>query len=184
MFSKVCIGIAIFLWLLFMAAICLAEPVVPKTPMNGSVLFWQDGILVKPIKKHTGSNITHAAIILDGYVYEACPPRVHRALLKDYLKEMDEKSLKPSMQRRGFKWFIIQPIRPYTDNQLSDMIKYANSQLGRPYQLRGWWKGHEVRGIFCSQLVSNILSRSGRIKSGGVHESPGSLYLKLKPLYK
>jgi len=48
--------------------------------------------------------------------------------------------------------------------------------------LRGWWKGREVRGIFCSEYVADILEQSGRINSAHIHESPGSLYIKVRDL--
>ena len=50
--------------------------------------------------------------------------------------------------------------------------------------LRGWWKGHEVRGVFCSQFAGNVLAKSGKIEAGGVRESPGSLHDKLLPTYE
>ena len=85
--------------------------------------------------------------------------------------------------RRPMAWFVMQPMDRYTSNQLAAMKAHAESQLGRPYMLRGWWKGHEVRGIFCSQLVGDIIAKSGKIEAGGIHESPGSLHDKLLPFY-
>jgi hypothetical protein len=147
--------------------------------MDGSVLFWEDGPLVNPILRRTGSHLTHAAIILNGYIYEAVPPRVHKVLLADYLKEMKAKHEK--LPR--FKYFVINPKEPYTETEIGWMIFYAESQLGRPYAIRGWNR-RETRGIFCSALVSDILEYGGRIKSGGIYESPGSLYKKLLPIYE
>ena len=158
--------------------------IIRAGPKDGSLLFWKDGLLVNPILKHTGSHLTHAAIILNGYVYEAVPPRVHKVSLAEYIKEMEAKKLEPAMQKRGFTYLIIQPKTPFTTSEQALMLKYADSQLGRPYMLRGWWKGHEVRGIFCSQLVSDILAKGGRIKSDSIHESPGSLYGKIKDTYQ
>jgi hypothetical protein len=77
----------------------------------------------------------------------------------------------------------MKPSTPYTYTQLLEMKKHAVEQLGRPYMLRGWWKGREVRGIFCSQYVGNIIEKSGLIKSGNFTESPGSLLKKLTPSY-
>jgi hypothetical protein len=151
---------------------------------DGSVIFWKDGALVKPISKHTGSDITHAAVVLGGYVYEAVPPCVRKVTLEEYVKEMNAKAKKPAMQRRGFTWTVVQPKKSYTTAEVSEMREYAEAQLGRPYMLRGWWKGHEVRGIFCSQYVSNTLERGGRIKSSSFRESPGSLFNKIKDLYQ
>lgn len=174
-FSRICLGFAILLWLLFMAALVTAAP-TESVPTNGSVVFWQGGILAKPIVKHTGSDITHAAIVIDGFVYEAVPPRVHRVLWNDYVKEMARK--------RNTTYFVMTPKQPYSKKAVDAMRKYLDSQLGRPYMLRGWWRGHEVLGIFCSQLVGNAIEKTGRIKSDNWHESPGALYKKLLPLYK
>ncbi len=147
---------------------------------NGSVIFWCGGLLAKPILKHTDSDLTHAAIVLyDGkrpYVWEAVPPRVHKVPLDTYRILMEEKVRK---SRHPMSWFIIQPKLPFTAKELATMKTYAESQLGRPYQLRSWWKGHEVRGVFCSEFAGDVLAASGAIKAGGVHESPGSLYHKL-----
>ena len=154
-----------------------------KIDLNGAVVFWQDGILIRPILRETDSHLTHAAIILDGYVYEAVPPAVRKASLADYIEEMKAKSQKRSMQKRGFTWFIMRPITPYTPNEVQAMIKHAESQLGRPYMLRGWNK-KLVKGIFCSQLVSDILGQGGQIKSDSFRESPGSLHKKLEGIYQ
>jgi len=176
-------------------ASCKQEPPAPKhepTPppydaalRDGSVIFWRGGLLVKPILKHTDSDITHAAIVLyngrEPFVYEAVPPRVHKVPLTEYRRLMEKKVRNA---RRPMTWFVIQPVDRYTLGQLAAMKAHAESQLGRPYMLRGWWKGHEVRGIFCSQLVGDIIARTGLIAAGGIHESPGSLHEKLLPSYE
>jgi len=178
--------------LLLLASCTPNPPTLAPTPTlpydaglrDGSVVFWQGGLLVKPILKHTDSDITHAAIVLyDGkepYVYEAVPPRVHKIPMVEYRRLMDEKVHEV---RRPMTWLVMQPMDCYTTGQLAAMKAHAESQLGRPYMLRGWWKGHEVRGIFCSQLVGDIIEKSGKIESGHIHESPGSLHDKLLPFY-
>ncbi len=162
---------------------------VPTPPYDaalrdGTVIFWQGGLLVTPILRQTDSDLTHAAIVLysgrEPYVYEAVPPRVHKVPLADYRKLMEEKVRE---SRRPMSWYVMVPMDVYTPSQLAAMKRHAESQLGRPYMLRGWWKGHEVRGIFCSQLVGDILRCSGKIDSGGIHESPGSLHDKIKSFY-
>jgi hypothetical protein len=162
----------------------LPSPVSPTNTRDGSVIFWHGGLLVGPILRNTGSDITHAAIVLyDGddepWVYEAVPPCVRKIRLSEYEKELQTQGQK----RRDFSWFSMSPKIPYTVKQLTEMKKYAESQLGRPYMLRGWWKGYEVRGIFCSQYVGNTIERSELITSGSVRESPGSLYRKLLTKY-
>ncbi len=150
---------------------------------DGSVIFWQGGMLSKPILRRTDSDLTHAAIVLyqDGvpFVYEAVPPRVHKVPLSEYRQMMEEES----HHRHPKLWFVMQPMDWFTPSQLTAMKNYAESQLGRPYMLRGWWKGYEVRGVFCSELIADIISQSGKIESAGVRESPGSLHDKLLPFY-
>jgi hypothetical protein len=170
-----CLLLIAFCFLIYVSI----EPIVQKaetlTIQDGSVLFWKDTFLVRPITRRTGSNLTHAAILLDGYVWEAVPPAVHKVPIADYMVEM--KNLK-----RG-SYFVMHPTTPYTDLEVRAMVKYAESQLGRPYMIRGYGK-RLTRGIFCSQLIGDVLERSGRIESDGFMESPGSLYNKLKPLYR
>jgi len=178
--------------------LCLAScaPTPPKPPplpydaglRDGSVIFLRGGLLVRPIYRHTDSDLTHAAIVLyhgrDPWVYEAVPPYVRRTPLGDYIRLLEEKSRERFEQKRKMSWFIIQPRVRYGPLELNAMRHHAESQLGRPYMLRGWRKGHEVRGIFCSQLVGDIIERSGKIEAGGIHESPGSLHDKLLPFYQ
>ncbi len=159
------------------AAAVTATP--PAPVMSGSVIFWEDSALVGPIFRRTGSHITHAAIVLDSYVYEAVPPCVHKVSLAQYIERMKIKS----RRQPKFKWFIMQPRAGCVVWQLAAMKRYAEAQLGRPYSVRGWWRGYEVRGIFCSAYVANILEQAEIIKSAGVHESPVSLYEKLEPIY-
>lgn len=179
------------LFVLFVSCSRPTPPAPPKPPKpydaalrDGSVIFWQGGLLVKPILKHTDSDLTHAAIVLyngaEPYVYEAVPPRVHKVPLAEYRKHMEE--WVHDGKRPRF-WFTMQPMNRYTALELNAMKTHAESQLGRPYMLRGWWKGHEVRGVFCSQLVGDIIEQSGKIEAGGIRESPGSLHDKIKPFY-
>lgn len=151
----------------------------PTGMQNGCLIFWKGGTLAGPIIRRTNSDITHAAILLNGFVYEAVPPRVHKVPLATYINQINAK-----IGHKNFSWFMVAPKKPYSKAELDKMVEYAERQLGRPYQLRGWWKGHEVRGLFCSQYVGNILEKSDRIKSGGVRESPGTLYKKIKDTYQ
>ena len=87
------IVVAVLLGVVF--ALPASTPIAPRpiphetpsdTPHDGSVLFWQDSLLVKPILKRTNSHLTHAAVILNDYVYEACPPRVHKVPILAYMR--------------------------------------------------------------------------------------------------
>jgi hypothetical protein len=89
----------------------------------------------------------------------------------------------PFWQKRDYAWFVMQPRRRYTASELAAMKAHAEPQLGRPYMLRGRWQEREVRGILCSQLVANVIDKSGLIHSADFRESPGSLRAKLAPCY-
>jgi len=152
-------------------------------PTNGLVIFWVGGLLVGPINKHTGSCLTHVAIVLDEWVYEAVPPRVRKMRLLDYYVHLEEWGQNKFVEQRDFSWFIIQPRKEFSLQALTIMKIYAQSQVGRRYMLRGYWQKQETRGIFCSQYISKIIEKSGLIISANYRESPASLYNKLLPYY-
>ena len=171
-------NLLVVLILLCCVSVCGAQP------PDGSTIFWHGGFMVGPIFKHTGSRLTHVAIILykDGkpMVYEAAPPKVHKVPLDEYIQHLRDLEARPFWRRRCFCWFIVEPKKPYKASSLVSMKIYAESQMGRPYMLRGWWLNRETKGIFCSQYVGNIIEKSGRIKSRNYKESPVSLYRKLR----
>ena len=177
------LGVLLFPVLLFTSTTpvttSVTTPVEAATPPDGSVIFWDGGFLVNPIERRTGSRLTHSAVVLNGMVYEAVPPCVHRVPFADYMEELKVKSQK----RSDFSFFILSPKKPYTNEQVLKMVLYGDSQLGRLYMLRGYGK-RVTRGVFCSQLVANVLERGGQIRSADFWESPGSLHKKLKPIYQ
>lgn len=155
---------------------------------DGSVIFWQNGPLARPIQKHTGSTVSHVAVVLyeddEPFVYEATWPKVRRMPLDDYYKYLAGTLSRKVSARRGLQCFAMQPREGYSLEQLDAMKQYARSQLGRRYMLRGWWKNREVRGIMCSQFVGNTIERSGRIRSANYKESPISLKNKIGTMYE
>ena len=159
------------------AADCSPQPV--STPKDGSLIFWKGGPLAKIIKRNTGSDLSHSAIVLNGHVYEATWPKVRRVKWAVYVAEMEQHR----RQWRNFDWFTAEPKRNFSVPAVLRMLLYAKSQVGKPYMLRGWWQGRETKGLFCSQYVANTLEKSGLIQSANYHESPGSLYEKVKSYY-
>lgn len=171
-----------------MSLYCLLLICCCGAPVNdGSVIFWRNGPLVRPILKHTGSDIVHVAIVLyegdEPFVYEATWPRVRRMPLDDYYKHLAARQSSRPLAERDFEWFMMQPRDTYASEQLEAMKQYARSQLGRRYMLRGWWQNREVRGVMCSQFVGNTIERSGKIRSANFKESPISLKEKIEDLY-
>jgi hypothetical protein len=74
------------------------------------------------------------------------------------------------------------PTNPISLNSLLKMKKYADSQLGRPYSIKGYLKGREVEGFHCAEYVGEILEMGRIIRSDKYRESPGGIYDKvMKP---
>ncbi len=150
----------------------LCQPTLQPIPKNGSVIFFDSGPFTRIVVKTTDSTLTHTAIVLyeddQPWVYESAIPRVVRIPWDQYLS-----------QNSGKKWFVMEPCVPYSVAESNAMKEFADSQLDRRYMVRGWWMEREVRGIFCSEYVGDILEKSGRIISDHYRESPGSLYKKL-----
>jgi hypothetical protein len=155
------------------------QSIANSVPKDGSLIFWEGGPLAKIIKRNTGSDLSHAAIVLNGHVYEATWPKVRRVKWAVYVAEMKQHK----RQWRNFDWFTAEPKRNFSVPAVLRMLLYAKSQVGKPYMLRGWWQGRETKGLFCSQYVANTLEKSGLIQSANYHESPGSLYEKVKSYY-
>jgi hypothetical protein len=125
-----------------LALLSLCESVADGTV----VLSNTDGPVLNAL---TGLRWTHAAIVLDGSVYEAAWPRVRKAPLS-------------SVKRRNV---MLAPSRPFTARQVASMVRYADASLGRRYMLRGWlFPGMygRTRGVYCSEFVARVLIAGGR----------------------
>lgn len=160
--------------------------VLVSTPPDGTVIFVRNNgkkdIVSKEIVKATGDALVHTAIILYDnnvpYVYESTVPGgVQKQTLEQFYVKRDKLSKRSPSKQLTLELVI--PKIEYSQQEITKMKKYANSQLGRPYMARGWWKEQEVLGIHCSQYIGNIVSQSGRIVSNNYKESPTSLYKKL-----
>jgi len=141
-------------------------------PSDGTLVFVVNGPYTKLVERQTGSPVSHAAIILyennTPVVYEATPPKVQKTPLTSWLKMAKElNSSYPKMD-------VIYVSPNWTQKQLYEMKRYAESQLGRPYAARGYMFHREVRGVHCAQFVADVL-KAGGIKTRGVNESPGTL---------
>lgn len=142
----------------------------------------EDGAFSKTIERHTGSSMNHAAIVLydkdEVYVYESSPPRVKRTAWERWEAE----TAKYKRQYPKSMVYCLYPNPPWSSLELQRMKTYADSQMGRPYMVRGYLRDEEVKGIHCSQYVGNILAQTGRIQSANYKESPFTLYEKMRQL--
>lgn len=148
---------------------------------SGTLIIFQGGIFSRAIKKHTGSDYTHVTIILDGYAYQSTWPEVQKMPVKEY-RQYIKKRLK---RKKRLKVWVLTPKKNYSKKQVGVMREFAESQLGRRYQLRGWWLNRETRGVHCSQFASQVLGKvSPPFKSDIPWRiAPIHIYNIAKPLY-
>jgi hypothetical protein len=135
------------------------------------------GIVERIGTRVAGSSIIHAAVVIDGYVYEATLPCVQRTSVAVWQQTWLGK-------HPHHRIFYLIPATPYTQEEVGRMRAYAASQLGRRYMARGFWQHRETSGTFCSKYASEVLETTGRIRSGRYNESPCTLYQKMLPLSK
>lgn len=108
---------------------------------------------------------THVLIWLNGVYYEATFPRVCK-----------------SKAWKGHTCLCVDPL-PGLD--LDAMLDYANSQLGRIYQFRGFFNPKtygKTRGIYCSQYVEYILRAGGADIPHMAGYSPDRLLKEIRKL--
>jgi hypothetical protein len=140
-----------------------------STIPDGSILFTENGSVV--VANRTNSSLTHTAIVLDNYVYEARIPKVNKVPLAKYLKSK-------------YKILITKPKKLYSKEELKRMKDFAESQLGREYSVRSFVKGYPKKSLHCSEYVSEILIQSKRYESTNPSRvTPGSLWESIKDDY-
>lgn len=89
---------------------------------------------------------THVGIVLGGRVYHCDFPRVT--------------SFPVGVTKRGEVARYQLPARQYTAAQVAAMTLYAQSQIGKPYKLRGFLRRDGSEG-WCSTFVGNVLNHGG-----------------------
>lgn len=143
---------------------------------DGTVIVWENGNFLGVMQRQTGSNFTHAGIILyegtQGWVYEASAPDVHRWTVEQYKQRVEhERKSIPKLHIH-----FLPPSRPYTAAELASMKKYANECLGVPFSIQSYLKGRKLSTMHCCEYVGNILYSSGRYKTRGPKENPKTIF--------
>jgi len=146
---------------------------------------WEDGSLVvlhdsnKMVASWTESDVTHVAMLLNingqPWVYEATPGKVRRVTMTRYREEL--RALNAN-RRQPTRMSLLQPKRPYTSGQVTDMRAYLNDQLGRRYSVKGIVRKKPGDGIHCAEYVATALTRSGRFRATNPHALHPALIVK------
>lgn len=121
---------------------------------NGTLLFSTNSSFGGRIADRcVGGGYTHTAIFLDGYIYEADFPFIKKTKLEYFTG------------RRCSTNYFYKPKVPFTPQEVCRMKKVAESLVGHPYRLQGYfrpWIGRANDGTWCSPYVAKILNSSGR----------------------
>jgi len=146
----------------------------PAAPDDGTdrqvtvILTDQGGDIINDALELTWS---HALIYLDNdWIYEATWPWVRKT------NPWDGRALGKATKVEHFELFV-------TEQQQQDMIKYAESQLGKLYNFWGYFFPkfyNKTYGVYCSQYVCQVL-RAGDINIPiGAGYSPDKLLKTLR----
>ncbi|MEM1224592.1 MAG: hypothetical protein AAGJ40_02785 [Planctomycetota bacterium] len=144
--------------LLLILATCHGHAQVPDGTV---ILSSKKGLIGRIAQRVTGGDqYTHAAIVLDGYVYESDWPRAKRTPVNQYGKW------------RSTNDFYV-PSQPLSRGQVSAMRSKAQSMLGTRYDLRNYFRPGSARnaGTWCSPYVGKVLGAGGvTLSSHQMHE--------------
>ncbi|MDP6466503.1 MAG: YiiX/YebB-like N1pC/P60 family cysteine hydrolase [Pirellulaceae bacterium] len=152
---------------------------------------WHDGSMVvlhnsnKMVAGWTDSEVTHVALVLniDGqpWVYEATPGKVRRVPMASYREEL--RALNAS-RRRPTRMSVLQPKRPYSQQQVAKMRTYLDKQVGRRYSVKGVVRRKPSDGIHCAEYVATALAQSGRYRTTNAHSlHPATVVQNAAPLH-
>lgn len=108
---------------------------------------------------------THVGVVIDGRVYHADYPQV---------------ASKPiGSTKHGEIVTYVPPSQSYTTSQVDAMRSYAQSQIGKPYRLRGFIRRDGSEG-WCSTFVGQVLNRGGHRVTKGQRFTPDNLMRAVK----
>ena len=159
------------------------------TPKEGSVIIFENGALSRAIRRHTGSGMSHAAIVIydkgKPYVYESTWPIARRMTWEAYKSYIASRQCKRRLQRMGLRIHLLQPTKAFTQDELVRMRKFANSQLGRRYRMRNWLQDRDSYGTHCSQFVAEVLRQSPRYPDPRYWKaSPYDVYARVRSTHE
>jgi len=130
----------------------MCQNVFAQYPDGTVILSSKKGLIGRIAQRLTGGDqYTHIGIVIDGKIYESDWPRATTRGISGYGKP------------RSTNDFYV-PLVPYSQYEVDRMRSYAQSQLGKPYQLRNYFnpRSPKTYGTWCSPFVGNTLNASGR----------------------
>lgn len=130
-------------------------------PATGAVVYLENSNAI--VEKVTDSKISHVGILFrqedSVWIYEATPGFVRRISLDAYRKEIATLN---RGRKEPMKLFLLEPSRPYSDDECAALLKHLESELGRRYSIKGYVRNEPVEGVHCAELVCASLQATGR----------------------
>lgn len=172
-------------WLLALSSLAAGAEAPPtKEYPAGSLLVLEN--CNSFVEGWTRSAVGHVALIFpengQSWVFEAAPGRVRKVTLSAYEAELAELNRR---RREDIVAKVYAPREPYSEDELTAMRCYLDSQMGRRYSISNYGRNRVGDGIHCAELASNTLNCSDRFEFSECHrETPGTLTAKLTPLYE
>lgn len=158
---------------------------------DGTLLFVENGQNL--VECYTKSSYSHVAIVIDGQVYQAEPPRIRKEPVLDWftnIAKYNEGSGSPALV------VVMAPDKPYSKEEIAKMREFLESQVGRRYSIRGYLRKVPGDGIHCAEMCSGALEASGRFDFSeenfkyspghvhdllsGYHQFGNKLYVRMK----
>ncbi len=145
---------------LLLLAMCL--PVSAELPDGSLVLLRDSNPLVKKV---TQSPWTHMGIVFSEngqrWVYEASPGRVRRLSFSNFVVDAYSRRL---CYNKAPSMYTMTPEPLFSTAEIAAMHRFARSQVGRRYSVKGIFRDRPVEGTNCAQFVAATLQQSGRIR--------------------
>ena len=144
--------------LLSIVTMCLSlQPCTSQIFKDGDIIFHTSkSSQSKMVQLVTNSKLSHCGIIFykkgKPYVFEAVQP-VKVTPLQQWIN-----------RGVGGKYIVSRVKTPLTNSQLTEMYKYAKSQLGKDYDLKFQWSDNKM---YCSELVYKVFVVGDRFVGEG-----------------
>lgn len=144
--------------LLSIVTMCLSlQPCTSQIFKDGDIIFHTSkSSQSKMVQLVTNSKLSHCGIIFykkgKPYVFEAVQP-VKVTPLQQWIN-----------RGVGGKYIVSRVKTPLTNSQLTEMYKYAKSQLGKDYDLKFQWSDNKM---YCSELVYKVFVAGDRFVGEG-----------------
>lgn len=160
--------------LVMLAALAVPPSAFAEVP-DGTVLFVENSSFL--VESVTAFETTHVAIILDGKVYQAEPPKVRTYTIAEYFGLI----AKDNGKSQKCKTIFCQPKNAYKQEQIAAMRVFLEAEVGRRYSVKGYLKGNESDGTHCAQLVTEALVAADKVTADKPWMvSPGALRLSVE----